>query len=122
MTKFEKDSSFIKLGNFSNKSPDRYENIISQAIEVNKFLANKTYVEAGINFNISRGRIYQLNKIANKIPSDFLNKFKNCHNPVILNFLSGKKLLDIASLNDPKIIHLNIADIECYLEILEKVA
>lgn len=45
MYKFEKNSTFIKLGDFTEKDSNKSDNIISQALEIKKFLINKTYQE-----------------------------------------------------------------------------
>lgn len=61
---------------------------------------SRTQTDAGQRFNVTRARISQLTKIVNNLPDDFMEKMRGCEDRCMLKTFSGKKLLEIAGLEN----------------------
>jgi len=82
-----------------------YRNIIREALNVKDFLSEtpqRTYIDAGQHFNLTRARISQLMKIVHELPAPFIEKMRSCDNRDALRAFSGKTLLKIADIKTEK--------------------
>jgi|GEM_PF-5540242 len=89
---------------FIEKTPPKPPvNIIQQALTVQAFMKSNpdaTPFSAAPKLKLNRRRISRLLKIAEAIPHQYIEKIKNCNDPVLLRRLNVKGLLKIACLND----------------------
>lgn len=99
----------IRLGEpfLAKPTPPRpvYRNIIREALNISEFLTanpQRTYLDAGQRFKLTRPRISQLMKIVHELPTDFIEKMRTCDDQDILKAFSGKTLLRISDLKTEK--------------------
>lgn len=93
----------FKLNELRKSQPKFWGNY--SALIVKDFLTEnpqKTYVDAGQHFNLTRARISQLMKLVHELPAPFIEKMRNCDNQAILKAFSGKTLLKIADFKTEK--------------------
>jgi len=75
-------------------------NPIQQAIRVKDYLSRnleQNFLSSSNKLNIHRKRISKLIHIIDRLPPDFIEKFKDCADPKILHYLTVKRLLKITS-------------------------
>jgi len=78
-------------------------NVIQQAMVVRAFMQSNpdaTPFSAAPKLKLNRKRISRLLKIAEAIPDQYIEKIKNCNDPVTLRQLNVRRLLRISSLDN----------------------
>jgi len=82
------------------KHPTPPINVIQQALQVKAYMQanpHETCLSASKTLNIHRKRIARLLKLADTLPTDFIEKAKNYKDPKILHQMSIKGLLRITN-------------------------
>jgi len=81
------------------KPPKKPKNIARFALDVKAYLASNpgaSHSDAAKQFKVSRARISQLLKIADNVPSTFIEKLSRSVDVILLKRFSGKALLRVA--------------------------
>ncbi len=81
------------------------KNIAKIALEIKAYVdlnPGQPNTAVANNFNVTRARISQLLKIADKLPTNFITKLQETKDPIMLRKFSGKQLLKIASIQNRK--------------------
>jgi len=75
------------------------------AVRVQEYLVEnpqRTQTAAGNHFGVTRARVSQLMTILEKIPADLISSLKTTEDQTLIKRFSGKTLLKIAGLRNPK--------------------
>lgn len=75
------------------------ENMVKKALEFYEYLKedpSRTYRHVSKHFGVSRARVSQLITLLKYLPSELIEKIRDCEDQDILTKFSGRKLLKIA--------------------------